>query len=59
MRAAVVGHVEWIQFVAVPSVPLAGEIVGATETWEEAGGGGSVAAPALALSRRAHGRASR
>lgn len=49
VRAAVVGHVEWIEFLAVESVPRAGEIVGATDTWEEAGGGGSVAAVQLAL----------
>ena len=44
-----VGHVEWIQFVAVPTLPRPGEIVGATEAWEEAGGGGSVAALQLSL----------
>ncbi|HSJ93236.1 MAG TPA: PfkB family carbohydrate kinase [Gaiellaceae bacterium] len=49
MRAAVVGHVEWIEFLVVESAPRAGEIVGAAETWEEAGGGGSVAAVQLAL----------
>lgn len=47
MRAAVVGHVEWIEFVAVEQVPRPGEIVAATETWQEAGGGGSVAAVQL------------
>jgi ribokinase len=49
VRAAVVGHVEWIEFVAVPQVPSPGEIVGASETWEEAGGGGAVAALQLSL----------
>lgn len=44
VRAAVVGHVEWIEFVEVERVPAAGEIVSATASWEEAGGGGSVAA---------------
>jgi len=44
VRAAVVGHVEWIEFVEVESVPVPGEIVSATSSWEEAGGGGSVAA---------------
>ena len=44
MRAAVVGHVEWIEFVEVEAVPLPGEIVAASSSWEEVGGGGSVAA---------------
>jgi len=47
-RVAVVGHVEWIDFARVPRLPQAGEIVHATETWEEAGGGGAVAAVQLA-----------
>ncbi|HEX2090075.1 MAG TPA: PfkB family carbohydrate kinase [Actinomycetota bacterium] len=47
MRAAVVGHVEWIEFARVERVPRAGEIVHARETWEEPGGGGSVAAVQL------------
>src|SRR5688572_8831832 len=45
---AVVGHVEWIEFVRVESVPRPGEIVTATETWEEPAGGGGVAAVELA-----------
>jgi ribokinase len=44
VRLAVVGHVEWIEFVRVESVPRAGEIVGAHETWGEPAGGGGVAA---------------
>jgi ribokinase len=48
MRVAVVGHVEWIQFVRVDHVPSAGEIVHPTEAWEEPGGGGAVAAVQLA-----------
>jgi len=48
MRAAVVGHVEWIEFVPVEHVPRAGEIVHASESWEQAAGGGSVAAIQLA-----------
>ena len=48
MRAAVVGHVELIEFVPVEQVPRAGEIVAAEETWVEAAGGGSVAAVQLA-----------
>jgi ribokinase len=47
MRAAVVGHVEWLEFVSVEEVPRAGEIVQATESWEQAAGGGSVAAVQL------------
>jgi ribokinase len=48
MRAAVVGHVEWLEFVPVETVPRAGDIVHASESWEQAGGGGSVAAVQLA-----------
>jgi ribokinase len=48
VRAAVVGHVEWIEFVPVEHVPAPGEIVHATESWEEAGGGAAVAAVQLA-----------
>jgi ribokinase len=47
MRAAVVGHVEWIEFVPVEHVPRPGEIVHASESWEEAAGGGAVAAVQL------------
>ena len=47
-RLAVVGHVEWVEFVRVDRVPRAGEIVHAFETWEEAAGGGAVAAAQLA-----------
>ena len=47
-RFAVVGHVEWIEFARVPHVPRPGEIVHATEWWEEVGGGGAVAAVQLA-----------
>jgi len=47
-RVAVVGHVEWIQFARVPRMPAAGEIVDATEAWEDAGGGGGVAVVQLA-----------
>ena len=48
MRLAVVGHVEWVQFARVDHVPSAGEIVHATEAWEEPAGGGAVAAVRLA-----------
>jgi ribokinase len=47
-RFAVVGHVEWLDFLRVPRVPLPGEIVQATESWSEAAGGGAVAAVQLA-----------
>jgi ribokinase len=46
-RAAVVGHVEWIEFARVARVPRPGEIVHVSETWEEPGGGGAVAAVQL------------
>jgi len=48
MRAAVVGHVEWIEFVPVERVPRAGEIIGAEESWAQAAGGGAVASVQLA-----------
>jgi ribokinase len=47
-RVAVVGHVEWIEFARVPHMPKAGEIIHATEWWQDAGGGGAVAAVQLA-----------
>jgi ribokinase len=47
MRAAVVGHIEWLEFVPVESVPRRGEIVHAESSWEQAAGGGSVAAVQL------------
>ena len=49
MRCAVVGHVEWVEFARVESVPRPGEIVHALETWEEPAGGGAVVARQLAL----------
>lgn len=48
VRIAVVGHTEWIHCLRVERVPLAGEIIHATETWEEAGGGGAIAAVQMA-----------
>jgi ribokinase len=48
VNVAVVGHVEWIEFVRVEHVPRQGEIVHAGETWCEAAGGGAVAAVQLA-----------
>jgi len=48
MRVAVVGHIEWVDFVRVPRMPGPGEIVHASEAWDEPGGGGAVAAVQLA-----------
>jgi ribokinase len=48
VNIAVVGHVEWVEFVRVERVPQPGEIVHALETWEEAAGGGAIAAVQLA-----------
>ncbi|MFN2470516.1 MAG: PfkB family carbohydrate kinase [Gaiellaceae bacterium] len=48
MRVAVVGHVEWVHFARVERLPSPGEIIHASEHWEEAGGGGAVAALQLA-----------
>lgn len=47
MRAAVVGHLEWVEFVSVERVPAPGEIVHAAQWWEEPGGGGAGAAVQL------------
>ena len=48
MKAAVVGHVEWVEFARVEAMPRSGAIAHAWETWEQAGGGGAVAALQLA-----------
>jgi ribokinase len=48
MRAAVVGHMEWTEFLPVERVPLPGEIVEPTESFVEPAGGGAVAAVQLA-----------
>jgi ribokinase len=47
-RVAVVGHVEWVLFARVSHVPRAGELVNATDPFEEPAGGGAVAAVQLA-----------
>ena len=44
VRVAVVGHVEWAEFVRVEAVPEAGDIVHDRESWGGAAGGGAVAA---------------
>jgi ribokinase len=49
MRVAVIGHVEWIRFVRIEQVPDAGAIAHSFDAWEQAGGGGGVAAVQLAL----------
>jgi ribokinase len=48
MRTAVVGHVEWTEFLPVDRVPVQGEIVETTESFVEPAGGGAVAAVQLA-----------
>jgi ribokinase len=46
-RVGVVGHTEWVEFAVVPHVPRPGDIVHASSTFLEAGGGGAVAAVRL------------
>jgi len=48
VQFAVVGHVEWVEFARVDAMPRSGSIAHAWETWEQAGGGGAVAALQLA-----------
>jgi ribokinase len=48
LRLAVVGHVEWAEFLRVPHLPSAGEIEHVTDPWETAAGGGAVSAVQLA-----------
>jgi ribokinase len=48
VRVAVVGHVEWIDFVPVERVPESGAILVAPESWGQAAGGGGVASVCLA-----------
>src|SRR4051794_13140745 len=48
MRAAVVGHLEWTEFLPVERVPRPGEILETTESFAEPAGGGAVAAVQLA-----------
>ena len=48
MRVAVVGHVEWIEFIEVARVPRPGEIVTARRAFAEPCGGGGVSAVQLA-----------
>ena len=48
MIVAVVGHVEWVEFVRVVELPARGAIIRASEAWDEPAGGGAVAAVELA-----------
>jgi len=48
VRTAVIGHVEWVEFVHVQRVPHPGEIVHAEDSWAVPAGGGGVAAVQLA-----------
>jgi ribokinase len=45
---AVVGHIEWVRFARVAHVPRAGDVVHATEPFEEPAGGGAVVSVQLA-----------
>jgi ribokinase len=47
-RVAVVGHVEWVDFVPVARFPASGEVIHATGAFARAAGGGGVAASVLA-----------
>ena len=48
MRVAVIGHVEWVEFLHVEHVPAPGHIVHAAPMFEVPAGGGAVAAVQLA-----------
>jgi ribokinase len=48
MRVAVVGHVEWIDFVPVERFPTQGEVIPAQGAFSRAGGAGGVVAKVLA-----------
>lgn len=47
IRVAVVGHVEWVDFVLAERLPAPGAIAGARAAWEAPAGGGAMAAYAL------------
>jgi ribokinase len=47
VRLAVVGHVEWVDFLDVPRLPGLGEILHARSAWAQPAGGGAMAAYAL------------
>ena len=48
LKLAVIGHVEWVTFLKVDHLPLAGEISHAKDCFEEAAGGAAVAAVQMA-----------
>jgi ribokinase len=48
MRLAVIGHLEWVEFLPVERVPVQGEILETREQFEEPAGGGAVASVQLA-----------
>src|SRR4051812_39577824 len=48
MRTAVVGHLEWTEFLPVDHVPVQGEIVETSDRFVEPAGGGAVSAVQLA-----------
>jgi ribokinase len=48
VRFAVVGHVEWVDFLRVDHVPAPGQILHVTDSWAAPAGGGGVAAVVLA-----------
>jgi ribokinase len=53
LKLAVVGHVEWVEFLRVDRIPAGGQIAHAADPFEEPAGGGAVAA--VQLSRLAGG----
>ena len=44
LKLAVIGHVEWVTFLKVDQLPIAGEISHAKDSFEEAAGGAAVSA---------------
>jgi ribokinase len=47
-RVAIVGHVEWVDFLSLPRFPRRGQVMHAADGFLRAGGGGAVAAVMLA-----------
>ena len=48
LKLAVIGHIEWVTFLKVDQLPIAGEISHAKDCFEEAAGGAAVAAVQMA-----------
>jgi len=48
LKLAVIGHIEWVTFLKVDQLPLAGQISHAKDCFEEAAGGAAVAAIQMA-----------